>query len=249
LFLTLRDFPLPAAMLAAAAAALLPLASADAVAATPTAALANMPPPGLYRINSDANVKHRDGATFQQKNDSTAGTASARLQKPGAAPISVSGAGTAQICIGATGAGLTPPADQGCKSSGPVHAANSTTFSSQCGFADTTVVVRKLDPKTWEMKTSIVERMGQMGMPDFAQQRKMLEISLKNAASAEERSDIQHTLDHWEDYKADMRQMVAETKGAGAPGADTRSSTIVTRLTRIGDTCKAAAAPAAKGVQ
>ena len=240
------------------AVALLPLASAGAAAATPTAALVNMPPPGLYRIDSDASVKQRDGVTFQQKNDSTAGTASARLQKQGAAPISVSGAATAQICIGASGAGMTPPADQSCKRSGPVHTPNSTTFKSQCGVADTTVVVRKLDAKTWEMKTSIAEHMGQMGqmaqigMPDFAQQRKMLEISLKNAASAEERADIQHTLDHWEDYKADMRQMAADSKQAGAsgaPGADTRSSTIVTRLTRIGDTCKAAAAPAAKGVR
>jgi len=249
LLFTLRDFPRPAAMLAAA---LLPLAGASAMAAAPAAALANMPPPGLYRIDSAASVKQRDGVTMQQKNDSATGTASVRLQKPGAAPIDISGAGPAQICIGASGAGLTPPAEQSCKSSRPVHAANSTTFSSQCGFADTTVVVRKLDAKTWEMKTSIVERTGQMGMPDFAQQRKMLEISLKNATSADERADIQHTLDHWEDYKADMRQMVAESKAAGdsvVSGAETRSSNIVTRLTRIGDRCQVAAVPAAKGAR
>jgi hypothetical protein len=130
-----------------------------------------------------------------------------------------------------------------------VHAAGSTTFSSRCPSADTTVAVRKVNATTWEMKTSVTERMGQQGLLDFDQQRKTFENALKNSTSADEREDARYALENWEEHKADMRAIAAERGGAGAAGAATRSSVLVTRLTRIGSQCKAVSASSAKGAR
>lgn len=224
---------------------LLPFGVSDVAAAT-AAALVNLPPPGLYRVDSDANSIQSNGAVLKQKNDSTSGMASMRVQSPGGAAVVSTLAIPGQICIGATGSGLMQPTGQQCKSSAPVHAAGSTTFSSRCANADTTVAVRKLNSGTWEMKTSVTERLGQQGLLDFDQQRKTFENVLKNSTSADEREDAQYALANWEEHKADMRAIAAE---GGATGAATRSSVLVTRLTRIGGQCTSPGASLAKGAR
>lgn len=228
------------------AAILLPFGATDVSAAT-APALANLPPPGLYRIDTDANAIQSNGAVLKQKNDSASGMASMRVQAPGGAAVVGALPSPGQLCIGATGSGLLPSADQQCTSSAPVHAAGSTTFSSRCPSADTNVAVRKLNATTWEMKTSVTERMGQQGLLDFDQQRKTFENVLKNSTSADEREDARYALENWEEHKADMRAIAAERGGAGAGGAVTRSSVLVTRLTRIGGQCRSVGASATTG--
>ena len=230
------------------AAILLPFGATDVSAAT-APALVNLPPPGLYRIDTDANAIQSNGAVLKQKNDSASGMASMRVQAPGGAAVVGALPSPGQLCIGATGSGLLPSADQQCTSSAPVHAAGSTTFSSRCPSADTTVAVRKVNATTWEMKTSVTERMGQQGLLDFDQQRKTFENALKNSTSADEREDARYALENWEEHKADMRAIAAERGGAGAADAATRSSVLVTRLTRIGSQCKAVSASSAKGAR
>jgi hypothetical protein len=227
----------------ATAVLMLQWAAASAAAAAPVAD--DLPTPGLYRVDSDGTSIYRDGTTVQQKNDGATGGGSLRAQAPGGVVFNrgFTGDGPKQICIGARAAngGLPLPAmlaSQGCKGSPPVTGPNGTTYSSRCDAADITTVVRKVDAKTWEMKVAINEHFGAKGMVDFDQQRKMFETSAKNATTPEDRADAEYTLSHWEEFKADLRESAAETGAAGAPGASKRTSTMVSRWTRIGDSCK-----------
>jgi hypothetical protein len=226
-----------------AAVLMLQWAAASAAAAAPVAD--DLPTPGLYRVDSDGTSIYRDGTTVQQKNDGATGGGSLRAQAPGGVVFNrgFTGDGPKQICIGARAAngGLPLPAmlaSQGCKGSPPVTGPNGTTYSSRCDAADITTVVRKVDAKTWEMKVAINEHFGAKGMVDFDQQRKMFETSAKNATTPEDRADAEYTLSHWEEFKADLRESAAETGAAGAPGASKRTSAMVSRWTRIGDSCK-----------
>lgn len=214
----------------------------------------SFPPPGLYRIDFDGAASYRDGATVQQKYSSGAG-GTTRMQAPGQPVVTLANPGTpGQICIGprtAAGSLPMPPmvASQHCKGSAPVSGPNGTSASTRCDSADITVVSRKLDAKTWEITSTISEHLGDKGALDFDRQRKMFEITAKNGATADDRAAARDMLDHWEDYKKEARADAAaasgEQRAANAPGAVTRTSTIVGRYTRLGDSCKVAAAGSA----
>lgn len=219
-----------------------------ALAAPPAAATANLPPPGLYRIDMDANTLHRDGTNTTLTQQANA-AATLRAQKPGSAPttLSVPNGSAQQICIGAPTAagGFNPIAQYGkanCKAAPVVTTAAGTTFAAKCDILDVASTIRKLNATTWEVKTKAEPHLGAKGMLDFDQQRKMFQTSLKNATTAEEKADAQYTLDHWEEYKAEMRQSAAEAGAAGAPGAVTQTTVMVTRMTKLADSCKVASA-------
>jgi len=217
-------------------------AACFAIASTALAA-DKLPPPGLYKVDTDGTTVHRDGASvsLQQKAD---GSAVSRMQAPGKAPVTRTMAGepAKQLCLGAPAAGGASPlaglvGKSNCKALNPPAGA---TFAASCDMADFAATVRQLDPKTWEIKVKLDEHLGGKGMLDFEQQRKMWQITLKNATTPEEKADAEYTLSHWEEYKEDMRQAAAESGAAGAPGASTRSTTMTSRLTRVADTCTVA---------
>ncbi len=224
--------------------------AAGAAPATPAAVNASLPPPGLYRVDMDTNSAYRDGTRVAVQ-QSAAGGVTMHAEKPGSAPTTrtLPGQGPPQICIGdRTAGGFNPLALSGkatCKSSSVVTGAAGTTFTAKCDAVDFTSVVRKLSATTWEVKTQVDMHQGSKGMVDFDAQRKMFETALKNATTPEDRADAQYTLDHWEEYKTEMRQSAAEAGAAGAPGAVTRSTSAVTRMTRLGD-CKVATAAVGK---
>ncbi|MDB5959691.1 MAG: hypothetical protein JWP59_985 [Massilia sp.] len=236
---------------AAATAVTATLLAPSMASAAAAAVAANLPPPGLYRVDSDATVIYRDGASYQQKVDGASNSVSLRVQSAkGKAIGATSSAVPTQVCIaaGAQNNGLPLPgmaANSTCKAGAPLTGPKGTVFSSRCDIADIDIGVRKLDARNWEMKTTVSEHLGPKGMLDFDQQRKMFETSLKNATSAEERADVQYTLDHWEEFKQEMRANAAASGAQAAPGAATRMSTATSRLTRVGESCKVAAAPAA----
>ncbi|WP_332878232.1 hypothetical protein [Massilia sp. S19_KUP03_FR1] len=219
-------------------------------AATPAAVNASLPPPGLYRVDMDANNAYQDGTRVALQ-QSAAGGVTMRAGKPGSAPTTRTfpAQGPQQICIGDRSAGGFNPmalnAKANCKSSSVVTGAAGTTFTAKCDAVDFTSVVRKLNATTWEVKTQVDMHQGGKGMLDFDAQRKMFETALKNATTPEDRADAQDTLDHWEEYKTEMRQSAAEAGAAGAPGAVTRSTSAVTKMTRLGD-CTVAGAAAGK---
>lgn len=228
-------------------------APAAAATATPAAVSAMLPPAGLYRVETDSNSAYRDGTKVAVQQPA-AGGVTMSASKPGSAPTTrtLPGQGPQQICVGErTAGGFNPLALSGktnCKSSSVNTGPAGTTFTAKCDAADFTSVVRKLSGTTWEIKTQVDMHLGGKGMIDFDAQRKMFETSLKNATTAEDRADAQYTLDHWEEYKADMRASAAEAGAASAPGAVTRSTSAVTKMTRLGD-CKVATAAAGKTVK
>ena len=208
-----------------------------------TLAADKLPPPGLYKVDTDGATVHRGGATvsLQQKAD---GSVIQRMQTPGKAPTTraMTGEPAKQLCLGAPAAGGASAlaglvGKSNCKSLSPPAGA---TFAASCDMADFAATVRQLDPTSWEIKVKLDEHLGSKGMLDFEQQKKMWQITLKNATTAEEKADAEYTLSHWEEYKEDMRQAAAESGAAGAPGAATRSTTMTSRLTRVADTCTVA---------
>lgn len=225
--------------LGCAAFMLFPLAAASAPADP-------FPTPGLYRVETDATTKYHDGTGRAAALGATggavvegqgAGRAPTRRVLPGAAP--------ATICMAArpVNGGLPLPRSS-CRGAPPVVGPNGTTFTAACGFMDTTTVVRKIDARTWEYKVTSVERLGAEnlgGMPDFAVQKRMFEQTARNGSTAEERADAAGVLADWPAYEA-------EARASAAPGAQSsrnteiRKTTMVTRLTRIAETCRTPAA-------
>ena len=199
-----------------------------------------LPPPGLYRVDTDGTTIHRDGSRVDLQQQAER-SATMRMQAPGKTGVTraISGAPARQLCLGAPAAGGVSPlaglvGKSNCKSAPP---AAGYSFAGRCDTADFSAAVRQLDASTWELKVKLDEHLGAKGMLDFEQQKKMWQITLNNATTAEEKAEAQYTLSHWEEYMADMREAAAESGAAGAPGAATRSTTMTSRLTRVADSC------------
>lgn len=228
--------------LAYAAVLLFPL-SAIGAAADP------FPTPGLYRVDTDAMSAYDKGSVrITGSGVDGAGMLEGRSgnKTPDRRVIPPSGPVTMCMPPRPANGGLPLP-DSSCKGGPPITGPNGTTFTAACGFMDLSTVVRRLDGKTWEYRVTSVERLGgdsQGKLSDFALQRKMFEQSAKNSPSAEERADAAGVLANWGDYVAEARAMAAEA--GNLPQQDRaqqeRRSTLVTRLTRIADSCSAAPA-------
>ncbi len=230
-----------------AAAALSPFT--QAVAGTHT-----MPTPGLYQIHTVTDQKYDrlDIKTTPQANGAVAvvdikaadGAAERRVYK---------GKPSEPLCIAPNkrNPGFTPPAGS-CTGAPAVTSQNGITFTLACGYVDMNTLVRQLDAKTWEYHVTTVEYeggAGLSGMPDFATQKKMFEVTAKHGATAEERADAAKTLSNWTAYEAETRastaEMAKEEAAAGNRPATTRKvlrkTTAVSRWTKIAPTCTAVA--------
>jgi hypothetical protein len=228
--------------LGCAAVLLFPLAACSAPADP-------FPTPGLYRVDSDGSMKYDKGSVRIAGNGADgAGVIEGQAVDKALDRRVVPASGPVTICMPArpVNGGLPLP-NSGCRAGAPVVGPQGATYTAACGFMDLTTVVRKLDAKTWEYKVTSVERLGAAGLarlPDFAAQRKMFEQSAKNAPTAEERADAASVLSNWAEYVAEARASAAEA--ADLPQQDRipqeRRSTLVTRLTRIADSCSAQSA-------
>lgn len=208
------------------------------------------PPPGLYRIDTDAQIRSQ-GTVQRITQQGTSGRATVNSQAPGRADDirNAQGESPKNFCMGPRSAngGLLPPASS-CRGAKLANSANGATYTMQCGFADITTVVRKLNATTWEYRVSTVEHQGGgeiPGLPSFAQQKAMFAVTAKNGATAEDRAQAQYNLSHWDEYVAKARAEAAEMakedaalgESAGASATLARTSTSIHRLVRIGDTC------------
>ena len=211
----------------------------------------NIPPPGLYRVESTGVTSDRSGTVTRHTGADGAHTIHA--QTPGAdRSMAMPGSGTPRdICIGprsATGLPLPPMAAQSnCVTTPAVEGPNGVSSSARCSFADIVTTMRKIDARTWEMKADIKMKMAGAGLgtPDFEAQRKRYESIAKTSTNPDTRADAEAVLKNWEQYKANISRSAAKTPSAGAAGGFASSSSVVSRLTRVGDNCKVAAAPRA----
>lgn len=201
------------------------------------------PPPGLYRVDSDATMTV-NGNRIRVASDAASGAGVVETHGAGKAPTRqlVAGEGAKNICMPARAAnGGLPLPGSNCRSGPAETGPGGTTFTAACGFMDVTTVVRKLDAKTWEYRVSSVEHLGAgvAAMPDLSMQKKMFEQSAKNAPTAAERADAASVLANWAEYEAGARDTANEAGSLPQPARGERKSTLVTRLTRIADTCGA----------
>lgn len=216
-----------------------------ALQALPALAADNVPPPGLYRVESNGTTTDRDGSV-EHRQSGIDGAAVVRSHGPHHPDrtIALGAGGPRQICIGergATGLPLPPMAAQArCTNTPAVEGPDGVSSSAHCSFADIVTVMRKLDATTWEMKAAIKMHMaaGGFGAPDFDAQRKRYESIAKTSANPDTRANAAVMLKNWGQYKATMARGAASTSAAGAIASTT---TVVNRLTRIGATCNSAA--------
>lgn len=209
-----------------------------------------MPTPGLYQIHTVTDQKYDrlDIKTTPQANGAVAvldikaaGGTERRVYK---------GKPSEPLCIAPNtrNPGVTAPAGS-CAGAPAVTGPNGITFSLACGSVDMNTLVRQLDAKTWEYNVTTVEYeggAGMAGMPDFATQKKMFEVTAKHGATPEERADAVKTLSNWPAYEAETRaslaEMAKEEAAAGnKPRKVLRKTTAVSHWTKIAPTCTAVA--------
>lgn len=210
--------------------------------ALPAHAADNVPPPGLYRVDSNGTTRDRDGSV-QRQHSGIDGTGVIRAQGPHqpGRTIALGADGPKSICLGersANGLPLPPmPAQAKCTNTPAVEGPDGVSSSARCSFADIVTVIRKLDAKTWEMKADIKMHTGAggAGMLDFDAQRKRYEAIAKTSTNPDSRANAEAVLKNWEQYKANLTKSATSAAGSGAIASTT---TVVSRLTRIGDSCK-----------
>lgn len=243
-----------AALLAIPAAGM----AADAVRASA------YPPPGLYRVDTEGSLQRNRGdlpAILQQsRQDGATGSAELTSSRAGEASTTQNapGQGPVTYCMPALPAAGTMPVAKGCRASAPVSSPGSVNYISLCGGVKMNTTIRKIDDKTWEYKVVSTESGGPMtGQQNFAGTRAVLAAQEKNGATAEERAHAAGLLAQMGTYEAEMKSKAAElaqaraqmasggggVTAAAAAGGQTKERTSVHRLTRIGATCSAPAAP------
>lgn len=241
-----------------------------ALAATPAATPADfLPPPGLYRVETDGVIKGRDHVTTAMRQTTDAGgTTVARNYLPNgqvAASATEQGDGPLTQCIRPASkeqalASLAAVAGAGaCVASGVGVVENGSLVTRQkCPFGEFKHTVTKVDNITWEYRVDALVRPVTTGggmMANFALMKSMLENARANAPTAKEREKAAAALIELEQKKGELARqaaqmdamqpeiarMQAEARRHGVPAqSGAMVSQGVTRLTRIGDSCMAA---------
>lgn len=233
-----------------------------ALAATPADFL---PPPGLYRVETDGVIKGRDHvSTAMRQTTDAGGTTVARSFKPdGQVGATVTQQGSALTqCIKPLShpqamAALAAVAGAGaCVAAGPGVVENGSLVTRQnCPFGQFTHTVTKLDNITWEYRVDAIVRpvtSGSALMANVAMMKKMLEHAKAHAPSAAERDKAAAALADFDRNQGELAQQAAqmdamqpeiarlhaEARQHGVPPqSGAMASQGVTRLTRIADSC------------
>jgi hypothetical protein len=227
--------------------AVLPLLPA-AAAAVPDS---HLPPPGLYRVDSEGNSTTLNGRgpsiTVQQQADGASGNERYQALRAGAGQVARDYVGerntTFCMPVSGRGAGLPLPNGGSCRSGPGVAGKDGTTFVLHCQGLDMTTVVRKLDARTWEVRFEGQQSAPVVGSVDdgMAQMKRVLEYAAKNGPAAD-RAEALRELAALDARGAELKQALTNLKappgGAGGVGATLQG---VQRLTRIADRCEAGA--------
>lgn len=172
-------------------AAFLPIAAA-LLSGTAPAAAQELPPPGLYRIDSEGETRHgigRHEARISFRSDGASGDETTRSVVAGQDSGSHTSRGSAPLthCVKA-GPPVIPPAfAKGlCKTQSTTRGAQGMVQVASCPTGKLTLRIRRLDDKTWEYITETDMSSGTM--PDLGGTRTMLEMAARGASTAEERA-------------------------------------------------------------
>jgi hypothetical protein len=231
------------------------LAASTAAMAANAALTAVYPPPGLYRVDTQSNLQQLRGTASAQTQQYTQEGASGNVQLKGAsaghAPVTtnLAGQGEATVCMKPLPATGTMPVATNCKGGTPVAGPGSMRYTSVCGGMKLDITIRKVDAKTWEYRTVMVDNGAPMtGQQDFAGMRRVLDEQAKNAVTPKERADAAAALAQMGTYEAEMKKnatelsaaqaaMAKEQGGGAGAGHPITERTSIQRFTRIAETC------------
>lgn len=172
-------------------AACLPIAAA-LFAATAHAAAPELPPPGLYRIDSEGQARHGMGpheARISVRTGGASGDETTRSVVAGqdSGSRTTRGSGPLTHCVKA-GPPVVPPAfAKGlCKTQSTSRSADGMVQVASCPTGALTLRIRRLDDRTWEYVTETDMSSGTT--PNLGGTRTMLEMAARGAGTAEERA-------------------------------------------------------------
>ncbi|MBV7534166.1 hypothetical protein KW842_00150 [Duganella sp. sic0402] len=223
-----------------------------AVAGAVNAADDFMPPPGLYRVDTDSQMNTAGGTPVSvqtRENGATGGiTRSGSVNGGPSSTQQYQGDGPVTVCVKA-GAKEVPAqmVQAGCTSAPAVVSGGVATFKSSCGFGDITTTMRKIDAKTWGSETRIAQKnvgaspQGAAGTLSIV--RAGLERAMKEG-TPEQRAEARQALAQFEKNKdsfaRDVAANAAAAKAAGiSPNATMFENVTTSRMTRIADSCGA----------
>jgi hypothetical protein len=227
-----------------------------------------VPPPGLYRVETDGIIKGRDqvSTAMRQSTEANGDTVARTFMPNGQVGVTVSeqGNGARTQCIKPVSerqalAALAAIAGGGaCVASAPGVVENGSLVTRQtCPFGEFTHTVTRLDKLTWEFRVDAMLRPVASGagmLANAAMMKKMLESAKSGAATPGERAQAAAALAELERNRGELAQqaaqldamqpeiarMQAEARQQGMPvGAGGMASQGVMRLTRIADSCGA----------
>lgn len=238
-------------------ATLLALATGGACAAPQ-----DLPPPGLYRLDTDARVQQRIGqhdAAIDYRTDGRSGDQATHAIVAGQSDGGrvAKGSGPVTQCI-RRGPPVLPPNARGvCKTLSSTHGPKGFVQVAACPAGKMTLTLRRLDDKTWETIEELDMSSGTR--PDLGGTRTLLEMAARHGETARDRAEAAQALAQLPQMEASMergrvqgdamlqealakartpeekamvRQAIARLNGQVPIQSRTRST-----MTRIADTC------------
>lgn len=176
---------------------LAPLALALAAGAA-SAAPQDLPPPGLYRVDTDTRVQEKVGphdATIAYRTDGSSGDQTTRATVAGHSDDGrvSKGSGPVTQCIRG-GAPVQLPVDAKgvCKTLSSSHGPRGFVQVAACPAGKSTLTMRRLDDKTWETIQELDMSSG--SRPDLGGTRTMLELAARHGETARERAEAAEAL-------------------------------------------------------
>jgi len=162
------------------------------------AAPGHLPPPGLYRVDTDTRVREQVGpheATLEYRTDGRSGDQASRATIAGQSDggrVS-KGSGPVTQCIGSGTPAVPPPGAKGvCKTLSRTHGATGFVQVAACPAGKMTLTIRRLDDRTWETIEELDMSSGTR--PDLGGTRTLLEMAARHGETARERAEAAEAL-------------------------------------------------------
>jgi hypothetical protein len=194
-----------------------------------------MPPPGLYRVSTEA-AHGAHGPGVQARQDGASGAETIRVPNPGGAAMVKNLAGTGPVTRCVPDRKAVMPVPPGCTATAPTVVDGAAHLASQCDGATIAMVIRKTGPRTWTYRTTVsrpaaggADPYGGLPMP-----RAVLENAAAHAPTAEQRAGAARLL-----AEHPAQPPVQPMSPRAAAGGTPQASTIVQVATRIADSCGA----------
>ncbi|HEY0061195.1 MAG TPA: hypothetical protein VGC21_03675 [Telluria sp.] len=226
------------------------------------AGAAELPPLGLYRIDTDGAMQYAGNPTrLQSSTDGASGDTTARWKSgEHSATRQFKGEGPVTHCVKAiTGGAPLPPQALACKDQRTTVTKDGWLHSATCPHGKITLAIRQLDKDRWEY-VNRVTMLSTGAAPSMAGMEMLLKQQAQHGATAQERAQAQQQLAQLpamqteadSKYAATIAQMKAEMEKTRdpevkaalqtalarlAPGNPTMHGSARTIWTRIANTC------------